>query len=183
MTTEINLLPETEKRQRQIKEKIIFVSSNFSVIIIPIVEIFFLLALTFNATAYLRAKSEEKSYKRVVTGYQELELIEADLRYFQQKSQALRQVNTQRRTYSKLLETIAILIPENVSFYQLQVSTESIRISAQTKSIRGFATLISNLLESKIFKEVTLTESEYLPVEKSYRIALEIPLISQSLFK
>lgn len=183
MTTEINLLPETEKRQRQIKEKIIFISSNFAVILIPIVEIFFLLVLTFNDTAYLRAKSEEKSYKRVVAGYQALALIKADLRYFQQKSQALRRVNTQRRTYSKLLETLAILIPENVSFSQLQVSTESIRISAQTKSISGFATLISNLLGSNIFKEVILTESEFLPIEKSYRIAVEIPLISESLFK
>ena len=81
------------------------------------------------------------------------------------------------------METISILIPERVSFYQIQVSTESIRITAQTQAIGGFATLVSNLLESKKFKEVILTESEYLAAERYYRISLEIPLISESLFK
>lgn len=183
MTTEINLLPETERQRHQIKRTLLSFSSNFAVIIIPLLGIICVLAVTFNATSYLRSKAAEKSFQKIVSDYRSREKIENDLRYFQNKSQALREVNIERRTYSKLLGTISTLIPESVSFYQLQVSTESIRISAQTQSISGFATLVSNLLESKKFKEVILTESEYLPADRYYRIALEIPLISESLFK
>ena len=183
MTTEINLLPEAERQRHQIKKALLSFSSNFAAIVIPALGIICLLAVAFNATSYLRIKAAEKSFQEVVADYQLRGKTENDLRYFQQKSRALREINGERRTYSKLLEAISTLIPKSVSFYQLQVSTESIRISAQTQSINGFATLVSNLLESKKFKEVILTESEYLPADKYYRIALEIPLISESLFK
>lgn len=183
MTTEINLLPEAEKRPRQIKEALLSFSSNFATVLIPFLEIVLLLAIAFNARAFILVKASQQPFENIVTRYQTLQSTETELRNFQQKSAALREVNRERRTYSKLLETIAILIPASVSFYQIQVSTESVRITAQTQAIGGFATLVSNLLESKQFKEVILTESEYLATERYYRISLEIPLISESLFK
>lgn len=183
MTTEINLLPETEKRPRQIKEALLSFSLNFAMVLIPLLEIILLLTLAFNARAYLLTKISQRPFQKLVTEYFDKQPLETQLRNFQQKSAALREVNRERRTYSKLLETIAILIPASVSFYQIQVSTESIKITAQTQAIGGFATLVSNLLESKQFKEVILTESEYLAAERYYRISLEIPLISESLFK
>lgn len=183
MTTEINLLPEAEKRPRQIKEALLSFSSNFATVLIPLLEVILLLTLAFNARAYLLVKISEQPFRNLVTEYFNKQPLETQLRNFQEKSAVLREINLERRTYSKLLNTIALLIPTSVSFSQIQVSAESIRITAQTKAIGGFATMVSNLLESKQFKEVVLTESEYLASEKYYRISLEIPLINESLFK
>lgn len=182
MTTEINLLPPNLYRGYLLKRSLVFWVTRLAPYLIAALEIISLGALVITAQTYLNLDRVEKEAQTAVGAWEKLQVTEDRIRLFQQKSVALREIGTKSRLFGGLLKTLAELIPESVAYSSLQISGSTIKLTARTGSVSGLSGLISNLLGSNKFKEVILTESEYIPAVQSYQMNLEIPVIAEAVF-
>ncbi len=182
MPTEINLLPPNLYRSYLLKRSLVFWITRLAPYLIAALEIISLGALIITAQTYLSLDRVEKEAQTAVARWGKSQGTEDRIQLFQRKSAALREIGTQSRLFGGLLKTLAELIPESVAYSSLQISGSTIKLTTRTGSVTGLAGLISNLLGSNKFKEVILTESEYIPAVQSYQMSLEIPVIAEGVF-
>lgn len=183
MTTDFNLLPAGVKESYAFRRQIISQVSRFAVMAVLFFELLALLSLLLNLQAYMSLKLSEKRVSADQRLWQENRGEEESLRAFQKRAEVFREVNVMRRTYSVALKTLTGIVPDELVFNQLKLSGERVRITAQTASVLAFASFIEKLLVVPDFREVVLTESEYLSRENVYQIAVEIPLVYERLFR
>lgn len=183
MSVNINLLPKISVESYQLKKRALALSSSFAAIVIPVISTLTFLSIMFNLQSFALLKMTDTRINKAVEKYNSRKEIETKILSFQRKSAVFREIYRNHKTYSPLLEIIAKQIPESVSFDTLQFTPNGVRIWAKTPSIIAFAQMITNLLSSNFIREIILTESRYSSQEKNYRVAIEIPLLLEAVFR
>lgn len=183
MKTSINLLPVRIQHRFLLKKQLLKKITGIGKIIILTLEAVSLLLLLINlGLAHEWQKAGRENFEKQ-TFLKRKQSVEREIRYFQAKSISFAEIEKERRTFTKALDILAELIPKEVSFSSLWLDGKSLRMTAKATTGASFIHLVSNLLSSQRFKEVILTESEFLPREGAHRFSISVPLIKEAIFK
>lgn len=183
MGVSINLLPPGLQRQLLIKKKLRVGFVYWGRNTILALEGLSLLLLLLNLGLFLEFKRVEGRLLEKRAILRERVESEREIRSFQKKGYSFTGVERNRRLYTPLLQTLAELLPKEISFSTLQLGKEGIKMTARASSGKSFIYLIHNLLSSPTFKEIVLTESAFLPGENVYRFSISIPTVAEAAFK
>ena len=179
----IDFLPPKIKHQAEFRRNLVEKSFHFGQKFILGLELLALFLLLINLGLTYTLTRQEESLQQKQDTLKSLAAAEREIRYYQAKSSAFSTVNRPSRSYSKAVMFLVNLLPKDVSFTNLNLNEQGISLSARSQTGRAFAQLVGNLLSSQRFREVILTESEFLIREKVYRFSITLPIVSEDIFK